>query len=195
MSRWTLSRIIGAGIAALALVLLLTTVPLVPQSRVKDGSATAVAIVDPIGPDPEQDCIDVAFTATISYTTRRPAIDLFGFARAQAIVVDPARLEVSARPECADDIDSVGGTVYLNSPICESGLCEGANLDYGTGEVDSGTTSTTNYDGDRQLPDSPVVRDEWCLEFAASVAFGRVNGGGDSDAARVTDSDLCLDLS
>jgi len=195
MSQRGWSWAIGGGIALVALAFLLTTLPVIGEARTMEGSATAVAIVNPIGSGPEADCIDVAFTATISYTARRPVIDLWGFGRAQNVIVDPARLEAAARSECADEIGSVEATAYLNAPTCESGLCEGAYLDYMTGQDEVGTESFTNFDGERQLPDSGVVRNEWCLEFAADVAYARVSGGGVSDSARVTDSDLCLDLS
>lgn len=192
MSRSTLYLIIG-GVVALLLVL--TTVPLISDARVKAGSATAVATVDPLGAGNPQDCIDVTFDATISYTAKRPVINLFGFARAQDIVVDPAQMEVAARPECLEAVGSVEATAYLNAPVCGGGLCEGAYLDYMAGQGDDTTTSHMNYDGERPLPGSDLVRNEWCLEFAADVAYVWLLGGAVSESARVTDSDLCLDLS
>jgi hypothetical protein len=195
MTRRGLSWLIGGGVALVALVLVLTAVPMVSDARSKDGSATAVAIGDPVAHDPELHCLDVAFEAVISYTSVRPILDLWGFAHAQDVVVDPARLEVAAKPECAEEFGSVEATGYLNAPLCESGLCEGAYLEYRTGVGESGTTSLMNFHGPQTLPGSGVVRNEWCLGFGAQVGYGRGNGTGESTSTRLTDSDLCLDLS
>ena len=192
MSRDKLFLLIGGAVAVL---LVLTVVPFVGEARVKEGSATAVGTVEPLGVGDAEDCIDVTFDATISYTAKRPLIDLFGFGRVQDIVVNPAQMDVAARPECLASVGSVEATAYVNAPVCESGLCDGAYLDYMAGQGDDTTTIHMNYDGERPLPGSGLVRDEWCLEFAADVAFAWALGGTVSDAARTTDSDLCLDLS
>jgi len=175
--------------------MLLTTFPTVSEARTKDGSATALAQVEPILAEPMQDCIDINFTAVISYTAKRPLVDLWGLGTAEAIAVDHGALSVAARPECVDALDSVEATVYLYAPVCEGGRCEGAFLDHSTGQGDGATSSHSSFEGPRSLPSPGLVGSPWCLEFDALVAYGKLNGPAASDTAKVTATDLCLDLS
>jgi hypothetical protein len=195
MTRRRLAQWVGGVLAVVALLALVTVAPIGPVAKAtKDASATAVGVAHPLGLEAEQDCFDVDYSVEVTYSEIYPLLDVWGFKRVIDVSLDQGTLTVAGRDDCADLADGVGATAYVYSPVCESGMCEDAYLEYLNDGEPGSTSFTMMYVGPQALPGSGVIRGHWCLGFAAQVSYANPNGASVGDSARVTDTDFCLDV-
>lgn len=191
---------IAAILAAAAVVVGVTVIPAVsgdPRSELK----TLTGRFDQSGR-----CADITFEATLAYSLARPLIDPWGIARVENLSLNDAALSVEVPSGCGD-VGTIASDAMVEHPDCdhsrwegdpqgdanEDGFavgCGGYTLFYAVHGDPGAPSATMRYSWDQALPDSGLVRSDWCLRFGAAVTYDNT-----SDTAVLSDGDLCIDVS
>jgi hypothetical protein len=206
MSRRTVSLVVGGGIALVALLAVLTTVPL------RSGPAKAVdtAVTAQANESDSVTCAEIEFAATISYTVRSPLLNVWGLRTIDDATIDPAKLSVTSTGACGEPVSGLGGSAVIQTEPCPvdiSGLIAEAlaedawgsacdlRLTYYAGLNDgSGATMTHTYSGPSRLASSGLGRGDWCPDIWTEAQLS-TSSGASSYGAQTTSGELCLPVS
>ena len=206
MSRRTVSLVVGGGIALVALLVVVTTVPLkTGPNKSVDAVVTAQA-----NESDSVTCAEIEFAATISYTVKSPLLDVWGLRTIDDATVDPAQLSVTSTGECGGPVSGLGGSAVIQTEPCPvdiSGLVASAldgdswgsacdsRLTYYAGLNDgAGATMTHTYSGPSRLASSGLGRGDWCPDIWTEAQLS-TSSGASAYGAQTTSGDLCLPVS
>lgn len=200
-----LAALIGGLLALVALFAVLTSVP------ITSGPTTAVdkTITSEARESESVSCANVSFVATVTYTVKRPLLDLWGFRTIDDATIDPAALTAAATGKCGGPISDLGAAAAVQTEPCPvdiAGLVASAlatdnwgsacdsRLTYYSGVNDGvGETMTRTYSGPSTLAPSGFGRGDWCPDFWTEARFTTGSGSFVYTAA-TTAGDFCLPL-
>jgi hypothetical protein len=182
------SNVVVAGVS-LVIMVGLTVVPVGGMAWATEPvTATAIGAV---GGD---ECIEVTFTADATYRVDYPVLDVWGISKVSETSLDHANLTATATGKCAEGIGTMDIDASVVAPTCGIGRCQGETPRYGVGALEVPTTAA-EFEGAKVLPDSGPMRGDRCFNFVPTIQYTRLIGGSMGTNTRVTESDLCLNLS
>lgn len=207
-----LSWVLGGGIALLALLAVLVTVPLKTepwQSQPVDLHATHTATDAP-------GCATMALGGALESQRKTPLLNVLGLSQVSVALAEPV-VKVGGETACPEDVVIVDGRVIVYTPQCAEpavidgdeplddfaeyaepqSRCGGHGIGLTALVVDPALNEMTSYNSDSrfELGSSGVVAaDRWCLASVFGVEYTTSNTSTFVNLDHV-DGDLCIDLS
>jgi hypothetical protein len=208
MTQRRVSWLIGGGVAALALVLLLTTVPVTRHPAESQPIALHAVSSDSGVPA----CATMRLEGELESQRTTPLVNLWGLTNVVVTIVAPS-VAVGGEATCPEGFTINDGRAFLYTPECESPVllddesanewpepefrCEGNGVSFTAVVIDPELNEMTSNNSDSrfELGSSGLVSaDQWCLGTDFWVSHN-VNGSADGSSLDQVDGDICVDLS
>jgi len=208
MARRTVSWLIGGGVALLALLAVVTAVPLRAQpveSQQLDVRATSSSPEAPA-------CATMRLTGTLESQQSTPLVDVWGLSEVEVALIEPV-VKVGGEAPCAEDVRISDGQAFVYTPACDSpewveseepidrisdqqSLCGGNGIGFTATVTDPAVNETTASHSTWRfdLGSSGVIAaDSWCLgtEFGVGHFIGNEFSGSTLD---VVEGDSCVEI-